>query len=65
MILFYCFFESKFYVVFLYAVYKNNWHFYPKRVDFLMRWTVKVFLHVSFIDFLLLLLLFLIWSENN
>lgn len=33
---------------FLYAVYKNNWHFYPKRVDF----TVKVFLHVSFIDFI-------------
>lgn len=61
---FIAFLESTFYVVvFLYAVYINNWHFYPKRVDFLMRGTVKLFLHISFIEFVVVVLSHLEWKQ--
>lgn len=61
MILFDCFLESKFYP--LYSQFIKIAIFIQKGLGFLIRGTVKVFLHVSFIEFVVLFILN--WSENN
>lgn len=62
MILFYCFLESKFYPFFLYSQFIKIGIFIQKGLGFLIRGTVKVFLHVSFIEFVVLFVPN--WSEN-